>query len=264
MSLFWSQLMEKYYNYDCIKWLRDDWNCSVIRIAMATGKDGYLEFPVEQMKKVRTVIDACIELGIYIVVDWHSYNAQNEIQVALPVFREISSIYGHQLNILYEINNEPVKVSWLEVVKPYCNLCHQKNRLLESDYYRTPNWSQDIDIAANNPLKDKNVAYAVLFYSGTHKQWLRDKVDTALSKGLAIFVSEFGTCRRDGNGEIDYEETNKWFDFMTKNNLSWCNWSVAYKEETSSILKNGANTSGNWKHEDITGSGNLIRNALKK
>ncbi len=31
MSLFWSQWEGQFYNYDCIKWLRDDWNCSVVR-----------------------------------------------------------------------------------------------------------------------------------------------------------------------------------------------------------------------------------------
>ena len=82
MSLFWSQWDSKYYNYDCIKWLRDDWNCQVIRIAMATGKNGYADFPEREMKKVTKVIDACIDLGIYVLVDWHSHNAEEQVNDA--------------------------------------------------------------------------------------------------------------------------------------------------------------------------------------
>src|SRR3990172_3859019 len=42
MSLFWSQWIGKYYNYDCIKWLRDDWKCTVVRAAMGVESGGYL------------------------------------------------------------------------------------------------------------------------------------------------------------------------------------------------------------------------------
>ena len=49
------------------------------------------------------------------------------------------------------------------------------------------------DIAANDPLPYSNIMYACHFYTGTHTQWLRDKIDNALSKGIAVFISEWGT-----------------------------------------------------------------------
>ena len=39
----------------------------------------------------------------------------------------------------------------------------------------TSTWSQDVDIAANNPLPYDNIMYACHFYSRTHTQWLRIK-----------------------------------------------------------------------------------------
>jgi endoglucanase len=267
MSMFWSQWMGKFYNYDCIKWLRDDWNCEIIRIALATNKNGYETNPEEQMKLVINVVDACIDLGIYAIVDWHSHNAQNEIRYAMPFFKEIARRYGTKPNLIYEIYNEPLNVSWQEVVKPYCDTIIGAIREIDPDnliIVGTPNWSQDVDEAALNPIKDANVAYSVHFYAGTHKQWLRDKVDIALSKGLPIFVTEFGTCDSNGNGAIDYEETKTWLDYMSKNNISWCNWSVSDKDETSSILKNGASDRGRWKPEEITESGTYIRKVLKE
>ncbi|HQK12036.1 MAG TPA: cellulase family glycosylhydrolase, partial [Candidatus Marinimicrobia bacterium] len=75
MSLFWSQWMGKYYNYNCIKWLRDDWKCTVVRAAMGIESGGYLNNPASEKAKIVTVIEACIDLGIYVIVDWHDHNA---------------------------------------------------------------------------------------------------------------------------------------------------------------------------------------------
>ncbi len=54
MSLFWSQIKGKYYNYECVKWLRDDWNCTVVRAAMgiemADSIDGYLVNKEKELK----------------------------------------------------------------------------------------------------------------------------------------------------------------------------------------------------------------------
>lgn len=56
----------------------------------------------------------------------------------------------------------------------------------------TPTWSQDVDIAAEDPVTGyDNIMYAVHFYAATHTDNIRNKVTTALSKGLPIFVSEF-------------------------------------------------------------------------
>ena len=107
MSLFWSQIKGKYYNYDCIKWLRDDWNCTVVRAALgvevADELDGYLVNKEKEYNKIITVIDACIDLGIYVIVDWHDHHAHNNKQEAIEFFTKIASKYGNTPNIIYEI-----------------------------------------------------------------------------------------------------------------------------------------------------------------
>ncbi len=57
MSLFWSQWIGKYYNYETVKWLRDDWNCSVVRAAMAVDNGGYATNPEAEKYKVIAVVD---------------------------------------------------------------------------------------------------------------------------------------------------------------------------------------------------------------
>ena len=66
----------------------------------------------------------------------------------------------------------------------------------------SPTWSQDVVIAADDPLSFNNIMYTCHFYAGTHGSDLRNKIDYALSKGAPIFVSEWGTSAADGNGGI--------------------------------------------------------------
>ena len=185
MSLFWSQWIHKYYNYETLKWLRDDWHCEVIRAAMAVKPNGYLDHPGREMRKVVKVIEACIDLGLYVIVDWHSHTAESETEQAVAFFSEIARRYGDKPNIIYEIYNEPLVVSWDEVVKPYHEKVIAAIRAYDPDniiIVGSPFWSQDVDKAALNPIKGKNIAYSLHFYAATHKQWLRDKAQIAIDK----------------------------------------------------------------------------------
>ncbi len=266
MSLFWSQWIGKYYNYDCIQWLRDDWECTVVRASMGIEPDGYLTNPIAEKNKVLAVIDACIDLGIYVIVDWHDHNAQNHQQQAKEFFAEIAKQYGDYPNLIYEIFNEPLQVSWANVIKPYAEAVIDTIRFIDPDniiIVGTPTWSQDVDIASQSPLQYENIAYALHFYAATHKQFLRNKAITALNNGIALWVSEFGTSESSGNGTLDSTETDIWMNFMESRKISWCNWSVADKNETSAALKSGASQYGNWSDADLTRSGSIIRGKIK-
>jgi endoglucanase len=128
----------------------------------------------------------------------------------------------------------------------------------------TPAWSQRVDEASKDPLKFENIAYSLHFYATTHKQWLRDTAQTALNNGVALMVTEYGTTEASGNGKIDYDETRKWWQFLDANHISWCNWSVADKDEASAALKPGASERGGWPDSSITASGLFVREELRK
>ena len=49
----------------------------------------------------------------------------------------------------------------------------------------TPTWSQEVDKPAKNKINDEQVMYALHFYSGTHTEWLRERVKEAL-KDLSL------------------------------------------------------------------------------
>lgn len=266
MSLFWSQWSGSFYNSDCIDWLYSDWKCTVIRPAMGIEGGGYLSNPEAELAKVITVTDACIKNGIYVVIDWHDHNAQNHLEQAKKFFEIISEKYGNYPNVIYEIYNEPLQVSWKDIVKPYAEEVIKVIRANDPDnliIVGNPTWSQDVDIAALDPIKDVNVAYALHFYTSTHKQPLRDKSIKAMNSNAALFISEFGISEANGAGIIDYEETQRWIDFFKQYKLSTCNWSAFDKNETSAALKPGANPHGGWKDSDLTESGKFNRDLIR-
>lgn len=267
MSLFWSQWGAKYYDKETIQWLRDDWKCTVIRAAIGIENGGYLEHQQRELEKLFTVIDACIELGIYVIVDWHDHHAESHQEQAVDFFGEVSSKYGEQPNLIYEIYNEPLDVGWAEVLFPYSNKLIAAIRKNDPDNLivtGTPNWSQDVEDVIGNALNDSNVAYSFHFYSGTHKQWLRDKANQAISANIPLFVTEWGVSEATGNGEIDITENYRWTQFLEKNSLSWCNWSLNNKDETSAALKPTTTALSGWSEAELTDSGKIIRDYLIK
>ena len=217
MSLFWSQWMGRFYNEGCIQWLKNDWKCTVVRAAMGVESGGYLQNPQAEMNKVKTVINACINAGIYVIVDWHDHNAENHQPQAIVFFKQIAQLYGNYPNIIYEIYNEPVHVSWTNVVKPYSVALIDSIRSIDPDnliLVGSPTWSQDVDTASRNPIDRSNIAYTLHFYAATHKQALRNKAITAMNNGIALFASEWGTCEATGSGVLDYAEVETWLNYM--------------------------------------------------
>ena len=85
-----------------------------------------------------------------------------------------------------------------------------------------------------------------------------------MAKGICLIITEFGDCDASGNGKFDIPHTEDWFKFMDQYKISWCNWSVADKEETASALQPGASGTGGWKESQLTESGIYIRNELLK
>jgi endoglucanase len=267
MSLFWSQWIGKYYEYDCIKWLRDDWKCSVVRAAMAVGPGGYAQHPEKELKKIETVIEAAIDLGIYVIVDFHEHNAENYLNEALAFFGHIAQKYGQHPNIIYEIYNEPLKISWSEVIKPYSEKVIAAIREHDPDNIiacGTPMWSQKVDEAALDPIDDANVVYVLHFYAGTHGKELMEAGDIAIEKGLCLMVTEYGTTEANGDGNVYEVETQKWYDWMDQHKISHCNWSIADKNESSAALVPDASPKGGWTEDEIKPSGKLVRKELLK
>jgi endoglucanase len=264
MSLYWSQWVPKYWNVNTVRWLRDDWKITVIRAAMGVNgtSDGYLVNPTAERDKVIAVVDAAIQLGIYVIIDWHDHTASDHRAEAQAFFADMAQRYGNTPNVLYELWNEPLAVSWSGVIKPYHQALVSTIRQRDPDNIiicGTRNWSQEVDEAAADPVSGTNIAYTLHFYANTHKQFLRDKAQSALNRGAALFVTEYGTTDATGKGTVNAAETRTWWSFLDQNKIGHANWSVADIPESSAALVSGASANGGWTLSQIKESGQLVR-----
>jgi endoglucanase len=271
ISMSWSIWQgRKYYNTDVVDWLRKDFNISLLRVSMAVQPDsGYLQQPHDQKKLVTTMIDRAIKKGIYVLIDWHDHNGHLHVEQSKKFFGQMAKKYKGVPNVIYEIWNEPERVTW-DTVKNYALQIipeirkHDKNNLI---VVGTPHWDQDVDIAAANPIKGfDNIAYSFHFYASepSHQAGLRARADKAIQSGLPLLVTEWGVGEADGNGAFDIEKNATWLKWMQSHKLSWANWNITDKKETTAILQSGAPVNGDWTEEQLTPAGAYIRKVLRE
>lgn len=259
----------QYVNKQCFKTLRDELGVNTVRLAMYSDPNaGYNKNMHEVVKKG---VDIASELGLYVIIDWHVLDDKNPNiykENAKTFFKEITNLYKDYPNVLYEICNEPNgNVTWEKDIKPYAQEMISLIRSIDNDaiiIVGTPNWCQDVDIVAKNPIKNvSNVMYSLHFYAATHKQDIRDKMLEALDLDLPIFVSEFGICDASGNGNIDEKEANIWIDTLNNHNISWICWNLSNKSETSSLINSSCTNTSSWTLNDLSNSGKWLLQALK-
>ncbi len=271
ISLSWSVWGgKKYYNQEVVGWLTKDFRISLLRASMAVQPEGgYLSNREEQMKLMVTVIDKAISEGIYVLIDWHDHNAEQHLEESKAFFAVMAQKYAGVPNVIYEIFNEPARQSW-EVVKSYSTEVIKTIRQYDTKniiVVGSSKWDQDVDVAAADPITGfGNLVYSFHFYASdpNHQEKLRAKAETAMSRGLALFVTEWGVGESNGNGIFDRQKTAVWMDWMEKNRLSWALWNVTDKKETTAVLLPGAPVEGGWTSDQLTESGNYIREQLLK
>ncbi len=237
---------------------------NLFRVAMYTGENGYLSQPEAMKKKAIEAIDAAIAQDMYVIIDWHILsdgNPMSHVKEAEAFFSEMARRYQDRPEVIYEICNEPNGgAAWGKDIKPYAQRVvkairqHSKGIILIG----SSTWSQDIHLAAQDPLEGENLMYTLHFYAGTHGKELRDRIDQVLAKGLPVFISEWGVSRADGSGGVFLKEAGEWLDFLQKRGISWANWSLCDKDETSAALKPGTPATRAWTASDLSESGKFV------
>lgn len=269
MSTHGIQWYSKYANKDIMKTLRDDWNSNVFRIAMYTEENGYI-YDKSLKDKVYEIVEYAKELDMYVIIDWHILSDNNpniHKTEAIEFFDEISKKYSNTPNVIFEICNEPNgNTNWSNDIKPYAIDVINTIRKNNKDaivIVGTGTWDQDLLDPANDPLTFDNIMYACHFYAGTHTDFLRNRITEARNKGIAIIISEWGTSSADGNGGVYLEESLKWINYINENNLSWINWSLSDKNESSALLL--PNTPVNdISDKYLSESGKFVKEQMKK
>lgn len=255
MSFFWSNWSQKYYTAEYVDLMVDQYGCEVVRCSYGIQDSG-VPYSRTDEALIEDVIEAAIDRGVYVIVDWHSHGAHRNVDEAIAYFGQLARKYGEYDNVIFEIFNEPVNAHWKQIknyaVQVIAEIRRHSDNLI---IVGTPTWSQEVLAAANDPIEDENIAYTLHFYAGTHKQSLRDAGTMALEAGIPLFVTEWGSVASDGNGAVDKASTEEWFRWMDENNISSCNWAINDKNETSSIFL---------KDDELSPTGEYITGLIKE
>jgi endoglucanase len=257
-----------------LQWLRDNWNASLIRAAMgvsAGSPTDYLDDPAIAKGQVNQIVQNANDLGVYVIIDWHEENANSHQQAAIAFFTEMAQKWGGYPNVIYEPFNEPTRQGWSTVIKPYHQAVVNAIRAVDPDnliVLGTPTWSQDVDVAAADPVSGTNLLYTLHFYSCTHTQSLRDKGNTALSLGAALFVTEWGATNSDGgtptNPQLCLGEAQLWHDWMNSNGISWAAWKFDRCVDMTCYFNPNVTvpTTGGWTDDMLYGHALFVRDRM--
>lgn len=266
------QWFPQYVNKAAFQTLCDEWNCNVVRLAMYTAEGGYCEGADKTKLKtlVKNGVDYATELGMYVIIDWHVLNDRDPNKYkseAIQFFEEMAKAYKDNVNVIYEICNEPNGgVNW-STIKSYAEDVIKAIRAIDKDaviIVGTPNWSQQVDQAAADPITgQKNIMYALHFYAGTHKDDLRNTMIRAVKAGLPVFCSEFGITDASGNGNLDEASANKWIAVMDELDISYVCWNLANKNESSSLIKSSCSKTAGWSESELSGQAKWLIKVLK-
>lgn len=247
---------------------------NVQRLAMYTdGHEGYVEEPELSLNYLYMGIESALAADMYVIVDWHILEDGDPNQYqeeAVAFFQEITSHYGNNPALIYEICNEPNgDTTWDDVVR-YANQVIPVIRQNAPDalvLVGTPQYCTDFTGPIAEPLAFENVMYTLHRYIDTSEDEPCDNelIASALNANLPIFVSEWGTggdqMQDEGKTTTsgDYQENALPFlEFMEENHISWTAWSLCNKDEAHSVIRSDCDELSQWEDEDLTPFGRMI------
>lgn len=250
-----------FYNASCINHLAQDWKCTVIRMP-------YMPNGSIPMTQINAVIQACIDNGIYVVVDWHAGGGIPDVDTAGNFFKAIATQWHTYPNILYEPWNEPT-VAWSSI-KPYTEKVIAAIRAIDSANIiicGTSQWDQKPQDAVVDLITDyQNIAYSMHFYAASHSiAAYGPGITTAMAAGCAIFITEYGTCASTGGPPVNLPATQAWYDFLDANKISSANMGVeCYDDSGAAAFQKTASATGPWTAYDLTTEGEFVKEYIFK
>lgn len=276
---------KEFYNQSVVKYVQTDWHNTVLRVPIYVDDRSYSGGTLPGARnpngkadadaKVHAMIDACIEAGCYVIVDWHTEKIYQSD--AISFFGALAKEYGNTPNIIWEIYNEPNGPGWGDIAS-YAKAVITEIRKSSNNVVLVGNssWDQHPDEAGNELDGFQNIAYTVHFYN-THTHW--GTVTAAKAKGHAVFASEWGMSGTSGDGSFQGTSSGNigtWLSDLDSWNVSSCNWHLGNGlsndgagpgVQTSASLNLKVtftpNAASGWADADLTQSGLAIRSYLR-
>lgn len=265
MNIGWQP---EYVNRDAFLTARDKWGVNTIRLPIPTsGSHGYCRKENREviLETLELGIDLAEELGMYVIVDWHTLNEKDPNiyrEYAIEVLDYISQKYQDARHIIYEICNEPngSRVRWKKI-KAYAEQVipvireHDPNAII---IVGTPDFCTNLE----GPIKDPiigvdNLMYSYHFYAGSSMIRRREEFQSWAETGLPILVSEFSVSETDSDGTDApaFVSANHWMKLLDDYGIGKVYFSLSAEEQTNAMLRADCDKRGSWSREDLSESG---------
>jgi endoglucanase len=229
-----------------------DWNCNVVRIPIHPQlwrKRGEKEY----LKLLDDGIEWAGELGMYVIIDWHTIGNPATEVFFLPLYntsraetfsfwRTIAERYaGNPVVAFYELFNEPTdyngrlgRLSWQQYKKfieeiIFIIYAHDRTVIpLVAGF----EWGYDLRYVKDDPIDFPGVAYVTHPYPQKREPPWEEKWEAdfgSVADTYPVFATEFGFMSEDGLGAhvpVIGDETygEAIIGYFNKKGISWTAW----------------------------------------
>ena len=267
----------KYFGVNCIRLsvYLEDYNFASSDDELAYG---YISKPEEHKTHMDNIIADCIDLGLYVIIDWHvlGYGTNGQKPVASESLHEIegkefftyfANKYANCDNIMYEIANEPYTLSstqCLNFVKNVRNII--KNKV--NNPIMIMNNGNDGVSGMYNTLKNEGITD--IFISAHHYGSNPSSTyQTYIDSGIPMFISEWGNSSSSGDGAGNDTNATNFLEWCHNKKVPHCIWKYTDQTMTTSLLKNLGSINNShyvngFKEDDLSDNGKLNFNKFKE
>lgn len=235
--------------------------------------------PQKYLELLDQSVEWCTELGMYIIIDWHTIgNLKMELfqnpmydttlKETYEFWRTIAGHFrGNNTVAFYELFNEPTldrgqlgSMSWSEWKKINEDII----RLIRAyDPETIPlvaglDWAYDLTPLRDDPILADGIGYVTHPYSNKRSQpwppkWEEDFGFAA--ENYPVFATEFGFGLRPGETVGEDHYGNAIIKYLESKGISWCAW--VYDPEW------GPRMLESWDTYKLTGSGEFFKQAMQ-
>ena len=236
--------------------------------------------PARYLELLDQAVDWCTELGLYVIIDWHSIgNLQTEMfqspmydtskTETLAFWRAIAAhFHGHNTVAFYELFNEPThfrgmlgRMSWSQ----WRELNEEMIGVIRSlDKEAIPlvagfDWAYDLDEVHYDPVRAAGIGYTTHPYANKRPPPWEPKWEENfgfVADQYPVIATELGFHLKNGEAVDDNHYGNRITRFLEQRGISWMAW-VFDPEWGPPLLKSFDGFA-------LTGSGEFFKQALHR
>ncbi len=229
-----------------------DWNANIVRFPVhprawrERGVENYLKLLDQGIKWAS-------ELGLYVIIDWHSIgNLRTELfqhpmydtsfRETMKFWKIIADRYkGNSVVAFYEVFNEPTayggqlgRLDWAQhksIMEDIIHLIYAHDRTV-IPLVGGLNWAYDLSYVLSDPIAQPGIAYVSHPYPQKREAPWEEKWEAdfgAIADRYPIVATEFGFMSADGPGahipvigDTTYGEAI--IDYFNQKGISWTAW----------------------------------------